>query len=285
MQQGTKEWIEFRKNYVGGSDAPVVMNVSPYCTPYQLWQEKLGIKRRAKTESMNFGNTMEPFIRDKFNEMYDCKVKPVVLIHPTIKWMMASLDGLDHEKGVAVEIKTANKDDHEMAKNGRVPDKYYPQLQHTLEILVALFGINQLYYFSYNNGDYVSVLMQKDDEYITKLLKEEYKFFIAVMDLEPPDLSDRDYIDKSSESTWLKLENELYDINVQMKVLEGREKELRDQLIVEAAGQSSKGNKVKVTKYSKKGVIDYKRIQELEDVNLEKYRKASTDCWRLTIEG
>ena len=283
MIQGSNEWIEFRKSHIGGSDSPVIMGVSPYCTPYQLWQEKLGIKKRAKTESMNYGNTMEPFIRDKFNEMYDCKVEPVVLIHPTIKWMMASLDGLDEKNGIAVEIKTANKEDHDMAKNGQVPDKYYPQLQHTLEILVALFGINQIYYFSYNNGDYASVLMQKHDEYITKLLKEEHKFFIAVQDLEAPELSDRDYVDKSSESTWLELENELYEIIVQLKSLEDREKKLRDHLIAQAGGQSAKGNKVKVTKYYKKGTVDYKKVPELNGVDLEKYRKASTECWRLTM--
>ena len=40
--QGTSEWLENRKNHIGASDAPVVMGVSPWDTPYKLWENKLG---------------------------------------------------------------------------------------------------------------------------------------------------------------------------------------------------------------------------------------------------
>ena len=38
LQQNTPEWLEFRRLRIGASDAPVIMEVSPYTTPYTLWE-------------------------------------------------------------------------------------------------------------------------------------------------------------------------------------------------------------------------------------------------------
>ncbi len=38
--QNTPEWHAFRRKRIGASDAPVIMGISPWKTPYQLWIEK-----------------------------------------------------------------------------------------------------------------------------------------------------------------------------------------------------------------------------------------------------
>jgi predicted phage-related endonuclease len=48
MQQQTPEWLEFRKNKIGASDAPIIMETSPWKTPYQLWLEKLSLDAKLK---------------------------------------------------------------------------------------------------------------------------------------------------------------------------------------------------------------------------------------------
>jgi putative phage-type endonuclease len=58
------DWLEFRKGGIGSSDAPIIAGVSPYSTPYQLWE----IKTRRKTEWIgNFatrrGHAVEPKAR------------------------------------------------------------------------------------------------------------------------------------------------------------------------------------------------------------------------------
>jgi len=31
-----------RKGFIGGSDAPIILGLSPWKSPYQLWLEKIG---------------------------------------------------------------------------------------------------------------------------------------------------------------------------------------------------------------------------------------------------
>ena len=54
------QWHELRGKGIGGSDASIVMNVSLYRTPYELWEEKTGkVKREFITnEAIEKGNVI-----------------------------------------------------------------------------------------------------------------------------------------------------------------------------------------------------------------------------------
>src|SRR5689334_6309347 len=135
LLQNTSEWLEMRRNKIGASDAPVIMGVSPWKTPFQLWEEKLGIgKEKETTASMRRGIDMEEEARQKFEELTGHIVFPKVMFHPDYEYLMASLDGIDMDHKVAVEIKCPGREDHECAMDGVVPEKYKPQLQHQLEV-------------------------------------------------------------------------------------------------------------------------------------------------------
>ena len=144
--QNTPEWEEMRKNKIGGSDAPVIMEVSPYKTPYELWEEKLDLRPSATpTYNMARGHILEDPARLEAEKMAGFLFFPQVKFHPTIPWMMASCDGIDPEEKHLVEIKSPGKEDHEIALSGQIPDKYFPQLQHQLEVCQLEMG----YYFSF----------------------------------------------------------------------------------------------------------------------------------------
>src|SRR5271170_7079883 len=134
LVQNTPEWEEMRKTKVGASDAPVIMEVSPYKTPYQLWQEKLSLATSKQNYAMQRGHEMEPMARAAFEELTGLMVTPMVKFHPLHAWMMASLDGVDVSGQNIAEIKCAGKEDHEIALSGQIPEKYFPQLQHQLEV-------------------------------------------------------------------------------------------------------------------------------------------------------
>ena len=40
IEQQSPEWFEWRKTGITASDMPIIMGVSPYKTPWQLWAEK-----------------------------------------------------------------------------------------------------------------------------------------------------------------------------------------------------------------------------------------------------
>lgn len=59
-----------RDKYIGGSDIPVIMNLSPFKTRYDLLLEKAGYKEDAFEGNIytEYGNTLEPKIRDYINK-------------------------------------------------------------------------------------------------------------------------------------------------------------------------------------------------------------------------
>ena len=67
MQKSVKE---DREKYIGGSDIPVIMNLSPFKTRFDLLLEKAGLKEDEFPGNIytEYGNIMEPKIRDFVNK-------------------------------------------------------------------------------------------------------------------------------------------------------------------------------------------------------------------------
>ena len=61
-----------RDKYIGGSDMPAVMGISPFVTRWELLQEKALGKMRdfSGNEYTEYGHKMEGVIRDYFNETF-----------------------------------------------------------------------------------------------------------------------------------------------------------------------------------------------------------------------
>lgn len=188
--QGSDEWLEMRKTHIGGSDAPIIMGVSPWTTPRQLFERKLGIVPEPKTNpAMLRGQQCEELNRKAFEEVMGIQFTPCVLFDKEYPWMMASFDGMS-SCGKAVEIKLANKADHARVKQGKIPKKYYPQLQHQIRVA----GLDYAHYWSclaidYDNGifDYEPLICGRDENYINKLIEEEIKFYECLINYKYPE--------------------------------------------------------------------------------------------------
>jgi len=61
-----------REKWIGGSDIPAIMGISPFISRYDLLLLKAGIKESTfeGNEYTEYGNVMEPKIRDYINEQY-----------------------------------------------------------------------------------------------------------------------------------------------------------------------------------------------------------------------
>ncbi len=277
------EWLKMRKSYLGASDAPAVMGVSPWTTPFQLWQDKLGLsKPREDNYNMQRGRYQEESARQLYEKKTGTLMNAEVVFHPTKKFMMASLDGLSPNGDRAAEFKCPGELDHEVAKSGKIPEKYYPQLQHQLSCLECI-GINQLDYFSYRNGEGVLVEVERDKKFLERLHTEEEDFWDKVIHLESPALTNRDFESKEECLLWQPVAERLKALHQQLKSLEELEKSCRKQLIEMANESSCNGHGVRLTKVVGKGRVDYKAIPELKGVNLEIYRKKMIQSWRFTF--
>lgn len=274
IEQRTAEWHAMRKDKIGASDAPVIMKKSPWKTPYQLWQEKLSlIEEKKSTFVMDRGNELEPVAKRLLEDKLGMALQPKIKLHNQRSWMMASLDAISFDERTVAEIKCPGKDDHATALSGQVPEKYYPQLQHQMEVC----DVDMAYYFSFFGDESALVKVYRDEKYIKQLLIEEEKFHNCVVNFEPPELTANDYIWQDG-ARWSKIAERLSEI----KKIKAEEEALKQELIAIANGQNSRGAGIHLTKCIRKGVIDYKKIPELQDVDLEAYRKDSTEYWRIS---
>lgn len=273
-----QEWLKLRKNYIGASDAPVIMNGLHFQkTPYKLWQEKLGLSGpQYDNSAMRYGRETEEIARQSYEKYTGEIMTPRMVFHPKKNFMMATLDGLNFNGDVAVEIKCPGIHDHRTAQEGKVPSKYYPQLQHQL----ACININQLHYFSFRDGEGVLVEVQRDDAYIESLYQKEGSFWEKVLNLSAPDLTERDYEEKDTPE-WERIARRWAKRQTILKSLESEDKEDRVLLIKLAGNSNATGHGIRVSKIVRKGNVNYKSIPELKGVDLDKYRKSAIESWRL----
>lgn len=278
LKQNTPEWLEYRRNHLGASDAPVIMQVSPWKTPFQLWQEKLGlVKDQPANESMKRGTDLEFIARSEFEKKTLIYVQPVCMMHSQIDYMIASLDGYNENMNCVVEIKCPGREDHSKALDGVVPEKYIPQLQHQL----AVTGLDMIYYFSYNGQHNALLRVERDQTYINTLLEKEAAFWEKIQEIESPELTDRDYLIRTDD-TWLTTAMFWKESAKQLKRYKEAEEEMRKKLLILSGDKSCSGGGIRVTKSIRKGNVDYKEIPELQGLSLDKYRKPPSDVWRIT---
>jgi len=81
---------------------------------------------------------------------------------------------------------------------------------------------------------------------------------------------------------WIEVSNRWLEISAQIDALKKQQHELKAQLIELSTSQSSVGGGVRLVRCIRKGVVQYAEIPELKEVDLEKYRKASTEVWMLS---
>lgn len=172
--QNTTKWRSFKQTKIGASDAPVIMGDSPWKTPRDLFEEKLGLRAPSITTSyMQRGIDLEPKARECFEKMTGIYVMPKTMVSDEIEWMMASLDGIDFEGENIVEIKCPGKKDHSTALKGEIPKKYKAQLQHQMKVC----ELEKMFYFSFDGEEGIVLEVERDDEYLEILIENERKFW------------------------------------------------------------------------------------------------------------
>lgn len=99
---------EDRNLYLGGSDIPIIMGISPFKTYYQLLKEKVGIEEPEEVDNIftEYGNTMEPVIRDYINIYYTTNYIEDKKINGDIR---CHVDGWNETDNTILEIKTTSK--------------------------------------------------------------------------------------------------------------------------------------------------------------------------------
>ena len=134
---------EFRRAGLGGSDMPIVMGLSGYKTPYQLFLEKTGvIKPSAEmTDVQYWGQLLEPVIRDEYIKRNGVNViARNNVVHPDYDFMRGNVDGFIEETNSVLEIKTSSAwmaDKWGEKGSDIIPMSYLIQVAHYCVVLGA----------------------------------------------------------------------------------------------------------------------------------------------------
>lgn len=196
------EWLEFRRTGIGSSDMPIILGLSPWSTPLELWKEKTG---RLPLESepnvpQRHGINTEPKARAAYELLNDMDMPAQVFRHPKYPFLIASLDGWNQEHRRILEIKCPlGMADHQTAKEGMVPEKYEWQVRHQLMVTEAEIAD----YFSYFQPkpelipDHVLLQVRRDQSKEPVMLEKAEAFWQLVQSDTPPPLTARDYLELS----------------------------------------------------------------------------------------
>ena len=185
--QGSQEWLSYRMSKIMATDAGVILDVNPFKSLENLYEEKLGLTQNIKTNpAMQRGHDLEPVARELFSHNIGIEMTPCVCENNTNSWMAASLDGLSSCDKYILEIKCPNEDTHKLAINGQVKPYYYAQCQHQLAVTEAEI----LYYFSYRpeytSNPFAVIEFIPDEKYIQNMIKLEKKFWFDLCQMTPP---------------------------------------------------------------------------------------------------
>ena len=178
--QGSLAWKSLRKTKITASDAGTIMGLNPYMDRQALLEEKCGIRpEREITYRMQRGQLLEPVALKKYEDFTGNLMVPLVKINPFINWMMASLDGISIDQDLIIEIKCTHAKNHAMARSGKIPEYYYPQIQHQL----CVCDIDLCHYYSFDGVDGVVVPVFRDKDFISRMIDLEFTFYEEMMKL------------------------------------------------------------------------------------------------------
>lgn len=270
LKQGTPEWLEFRRKKISATDAGKILKAAKFArwNPYDLWIDKVIGREADLNPAMLKGMELEPFARSAYQDITDTEIVPHIILSDERPYLIASLDGINRGLSRAVEFKCSEKT-WRMAKEGKIPDYYIPQLQHTLNVL----GHESMDYCAYYYNELIKLTVYRDQDYINALVQKEKAFYDCLVNFVEPE-RDIEIVDTEEARSY---KVQLDGVNRQIKELEEQKVKLREELIRIANDRTIRIDDMQVTKVFKKGIVNYKSIPAIKNVDLEQYRGPSSE--------
>lgn len=277
LEQGSPEWLEWRETVLTASEAPAVMGVNPWFpkTPYQLYLLKTGQKEVHYNNAMKAGNDNESRAIELLNEKHDLELKPMCGQRGRFS---ASFDGFDGNVVGEVKCVQSSSPAWEKAQSGDA-GHYIWQLIHQVYVadaVGAIFGV-----YSIDLDEIITIEFDTSElksRWHDELEPEWIKYMTAVDNFDAPEMTEADTIERE-DTEWSDLAQRYNEAKEAFSEAKNTLDDLKKQLIDLAGGLKSSGAGVSVYPVERKGAIDYKSVPELDGVNLDDYRKKSTQYW------
>ncbi len=180
------------KYHIGGSDSPVILGVSPFASPRDLWLRKKGlIEPQPQTNAMKRGTYLEPVAAELYSEITGRKVRRVraQVEDRQRPWMTGHIDRLvnaEDDRGPGIlEVKCPGLTVFSKCKREGLPLHYSVQLQHYLGITRKKWGAFVV--FSSELWEMLHFDVKSDEELFQKIVDYDFDFLLSLDGDTPPD--------------------------------------------------------------------------------------------------
>lgn len=176
-----ENWLKAREAGIGGSDAAVIVGLSKWKSPFQLWLEKTGQAEAediSGNERVYWGTVLEEVVAHRFTELTGKKVQRKGLLqHEDYPFLLASVDRMVIGEDAGLECKTTNRFATQAWEGDEIPDAYYVQCQHYMMVT----GCKKWYIACLIGGNrFVWKEVVRDEGDIKALLDAETSFWEMV---------------------------------------------------------------------------------------------------------
>lgn len=322
LQQDTQEWLDWPNFGVGSSDIRPIRGKSQYKTKWEVFAEKLGVKKPAdfsKNPHVRRGKRLEPLVREIVELKLNIKLDVFCGEDSEKPWRKVSFDGVGNNFPVEIkcpsgglseeEFNLLSEEEKEAAVNDRYLDliqnerdsklfqEYEDQLQYQIGMLDAQFGY-LVFYFEHNNVMKI-YRVERNDKMISDIYSDLDDFWINHIQTgeEPEKDPTRDVYTPSEDEylTWdqetlalfqcIKEEREL---NKQLKEIRSEKSELVEKIYQMADKFKMLSlHSLKLTLVKGRETFDYKKFLADNDIEIteedqKKYGKQAKASVRIS---
>jgi putative phage-type endonuclease len=192
MEQGSNEWLAWRRKGIGASESAVLLGLDPYGkTPYKLWLEKQGgpaEDTEAAPGLFQRGHETEAMVRAALELENGVDYPPALFEHPEFPFIRASLDGWGPEgtspRGVEIKMVGAK------ALNEPIPPHHQVQMQHQMLVTAQ----DSWLYVRHSEGTTQQFTVKADPQVQTRILSACWEFWDRVTTGLAPAFTDNDWV-------------------------------------------------------------------------------------------
>jgi putative phage-type endonuclease len=303
FDQRTDAWLLWRKKGVTASEAAIIMNDSPYMTPWRLWAEKVGLAEPddlSKNPFVQYGIEHEDVARRAFEDRHPGEVAlPICAESDEEPILRASFDGVISQ-GRPVELKCpATKTFEDVLANGTdsaAYKLYWHQVQHQMYVSGASEGFLVFYH---EERDLQIFQIGRDEIYIEQLVKKAREFFDRVEKRKPPEKDpERDILIPTGEAAekWVEASEtvKFYDADIKeaqkrIEAAKAKRKEAEDTLKnLLGDFHTAEYNGVRVNRHVREGRVNFQAFlqdnhPDADISKLESYKEKGTEVYRITV--
>jgi len=275
MKQQSDEWFKARKNRITGSVAGAALGFSPWLKKSDLMKqmvlERFGHEQEFKTNpALEYGKQNEATAIECFKLETGLDVEECGFF-PHENWLGASPDGLTSDGGV-LEVKCPfglRNDTSPQFKTAEEQPQYYAQMQ----IEMTCSGRDKCHFYQWNAYAQRHEVVNLDPIWLEENTPKLYEFWLDVQH-EP----EWKYIHGGTQAREYELALKAFE------EAKDRLQEAKDAIIDLAGPEGGHVGDFKISKVTRKGSVDYKKIveQELPDFDTSAFKKKDSEYWKVS---